>query len=80
MEKLSRKIIQKGFPIFALKNCTILKLVHFLSNFISPVLVFTKIFMEKKVGIKATNDEIHVLQRLLSAKSPLQYDPTISHD
>lgn len=32
MEKLRRKIIGKGCPIFAFKNCIILNVVHFLGQ------------------------------------------------
>lgn len=53
-----------------LKNCIILNLVPFSeSNLISVLSVFIEIYMGKTVGIKVTNDQIHIFQRLFRVKS-----------
>jgi hypothetical protein len=57
MEKLRRKIIGKGFPIFSLKkkNGVSLNLItFFLSNLLSVLLVFPEIFMGKEHWNKST--------------------------
>lgn len=71
MEKLRRRIIGKGFPIFAFKKkknlCVILNVVPWgggESHLISILLVSMEIYMGKSIGMKVANDQISILQRL----------------
>lgn len=71
MEKLRRRIIGKGFPIFAFKKkkkplcyfeCSTLGGGE--SHLISILLVSMEIYMGKSIGMKVANDQISILQRL----------------
>lgn len=68
-----KKNNMKRFSYICFKKTVILNLVHFpcqISSLFSQLSHTQKKIMGKKIGIKVTNGQIHILQRLLSGKSP----------